>query len=345
MLSATGKIIQILFGLMLCATIVSCAGIIERRFAQWLETVRIEARTQGISATTINQTLDNIERDPRVIKLDRNQPEFKDTFTGYIEKRLSAARIETGRERLVEHRQLLDDIYERYKIDPEFLVAIWGLESNYGDYPLSYDVIRSLLTLAFDKRRSAFFRAELFAALRIIEQGHIEIEHMKGSWAGAMGQPQFMPSSFIEYAVDFNGDGQKNIWHDQADVLASIANYLKNRGDWQTEQPWGERVELPENIELLRNHIESKQWLPTSQWQTLGIISNHPTDAIELNAMLVNPDEETKEAYLVYPNFKTLYAYNRSNYYVLSVCLLADELANAMQNQSDEKPIDAETAE
>jgi membrane-bound lytic murein transglycosylase B len=199
-------------------------------FNDWLKDVKKEARSKGISQATINEALVGISHDARVIRLDRRQPETKLTLEEYLAKVISDARIRRGRELLAEHRATLDPISQKYGVAPEFIVALWGIETSYGNNTGSFSVVESLATLAYDGRRSTYFRGELMNALKIIDQDHITADDMQGSWAGAMGQCQFMPTSFLSFAVDHNGDGKRDIWNTEADVFASIANYLSKHG-------------------------------------------------------------------------------------------------------------------
>src|SRR5690606_9345876 len=201
-------------------------------FQDWLAAVITEAREQGIREEIIEQALSSVTPIPQVISNDRNQAEFTETFEQYRDKRVTPWRIETGRARIEEHRELLQRVSAHYGVEPRFIVAFWGVETNFGSFTGGTDVVRALVTLAYDPRRADYFRRELFAALQILNEGHINYADMKGSWAGAMGQSQFMPTSFLRYAQDFDGDGRRDIWNSEADVFASIANYLKG-ANWR----------------------------------------------------------------------------------------------------------------
>jgi membrane-bound lytic murein transglycosylase B len=212
-------------------------------FSAWLVELQTEAASRGFSESTV-AALSNIEPDPRVLGFDRKQPEFVQTFEQYLGKRVTSYRIDKGREYYQANKAMLERIAADYGVDAQYLVAFWGLESNFGTYQGKYSIVRSLATLAYDPRRSTFFRKELFKALQILDEGHISAEQFVGGWAGAMGQNQFMPSSFLNYAQDYDGDGRKNIWQSNEDVWASIANYLsKNR--WNQGLTWGAKVLLP----------------------------------------------------------------------------------------------------
>jgi len=312
----------------------------EPNFDQWLIKVRTEAKQQGISDGIIDTALANLKPYPKAIKSDRAQPEFKRTFVDYSTKRLSPWRIDTGKKMQQQHRALLEKVGQAYGVQPRFILSFWGLETNYGTYTGNNDIIRSLATLAFDKRRAAYFRKELFNALKILDQGHIKLSDMKGSWSGAMGQGQFMPSSFLRFAQDFDGDGKKDIWNNQADVFASIANYLRHFG-WDDQQTWGRQVSLPKNAHgwldqvkattpekgcrALRVHSDK---LSLEKWNSLGVRRLNTTELpkVELKATLILPDGIDGPAYLTYANYRTILRYNCANSYALTIGLLADQL-------------------
>ena len=220
------------------------AAAASQSFDQWLAGVRTEARARGVSDRIFDAAFDGVQPIPRVIELDRNQPEFRLKFDEYLGKVVTAGRIATARRLMAEHAALLDEVAAKYKVQKRFIVALWGIESDFGRITGGFPVVAALATLAYDGRRSAFFRKELLLALDILQQGHIAPADMKGSWAGAMGQNQFMPSSFHAFAVDHNGDGHKDIWTTRGDVFASAANYLSSAG-WREGMPWGGRVTLP----------------------------------------------------------------------------------------------------
>lgn len=309
-------------------------------FGAWLEDLKREARSAGISDATVHTTLDGLRPDPKVIQLDRRQPEFTQTAAEYLASRVSAKRITKGREMMRLHAAELVAVAERFHVQPRFIVAIWGLETNYGQYTGGMSVVRSLATLAWDRRRSRFFRNELINALKILDAGHITPDRMLGSWAGAMGQSQFMPSSFLAYAADFNGDGRRDIWTDTGDVFASIARYLAAHG-WHSDLTWGRPVRLPSDHaglwrkvkrarpprtcgRALRDHSRR---LPLSEWQRLGVRRLDGGDLPkrpELEASLVAPDGLDHEAYLTYSNYRAILSYNCSNLYALAVGLLSD---------------------
>ena len=300
-------------------------------FANWLQELRLEARQKGISDITLDQALSGISPLPRVIELDRSQPEFKLTFEEYIRKVVSPTRKRVALEKLKEHNELLSEVAIKYGVQKRFLVTFWGVETSFGRYLGSFNVPQALVTLAYDGRRSDYFRKELFNALAILEQGHITASLMKGSWAGAMGQSQFMPSSFINYAVDWDGDGKRDIWDTKADVFASSANYLAKAG-WRDDITWGRAVALPAGGQIngkpASEFAEAKEKMPLGDWARAGVKSadGSALPARQLQARLVMPSGDTSPAYLVYSNFDAILAWNRSNYYALAIGILSDTL-------------------
>ena len=291
-------------------------------FDVWLEELRRDALKEGIGAETL-MALDGLAPIARVIELDRRQPEGRFTFQQYNQRVLSESRIERGRELYREHRGLLDRVAADYGVQPRFIVALWGIESSYGSFDGDFPVIGALATLAHDGRRASFFRSELLKALRIVDRGDIAVEQMTGSWAGAMGQSQFMPSSYDAYAVDYDGDGRRDIWTSLPDVFASIANYLAKAG-WNDRYTWGRKVHVPAALNGDLVGLSTARPLP--QWQELGVRRANGANlpAVTLEASLLSTDEGQGPAYLVYDNFRVLMAWNRSTYFALTVGELAD---------------------
>ncbi|MGQ4808693.1 Tn3 family transposase TnXax1 [Candidatus Entotheonellaceae bacterium PAL068K] len=262
---------------------------------------------------------------PRVIELDRKQLEYTMTLTDYLQRVVSPARVQHGKRRFKTHRELLARVSAAHGVQPRFVVALWGIESDYGRAMGGFPVIAALATLAHDGRRSTFFRGELLHALQILDQGHIQPQTMMGSWAGAMGQSQFMPSSFRQYAIDYNGDGRRDIWTSLGDIFASIANYLARTG-WRGNRTWGRRVTLLADIDPALAGLNVQKPLPA--WQQLGIRRADGSDLPRqpLQASLLLPEGPKGPAYLVYQNFRTLLKWNRSHYFALAVGKLADAL-------------------
>jgi membrane-bound lytic murein transglycosylase B len=301
-------------------------GTCSEDFSSWLEGVRQEARAKGISEVTLHEAFDGLQPIPRVIELDRRQPEFTQTFWRYLDARVTEGRVERGRMLLELHAELLAGIEKQYGVQPRFLVAFWGLETNFGDYLGSFSVIGSLATLAHDPRRSEFFRSELLAALSIIDGRHISASEMFGSWAGAMGQPQFMPSTFVRFAVDADGDRKRDIWHSLPDVFASAANFLAESG-WQGDKTWGREVRLPPGFNLELIGLEVKKTL--AAWQILGVRKGNGNNLprVHMKGSLILPAGHTGPAFLVYNNYRTTLQWNRSDLYAIAVGHLADRIA------------------
>lgn len=298
----------------------------ESNFEQWVEKFKSEAIGKGISLSLVNQAFEGVAPIPRIIELDRKQPETRMTFAEYRKKIVSQQRIQRGRQMMAQHRDLLDEIGQKYGVQPRIIVALWGIETNYGQNTGGYSIVHALATLAFDGRRSQYFRTELLNAFRILQDRHISLEFMKGSWAGAMGQCQFMPSSFLRLAVDHDGDGRKDIWNTPADVFASAANYLSQSG-WRGKQIWGRRANLPKGFNFKQASLKISK--PLQHWQKLGIRKSNGNDLplASLKASIVLPDGKGGSAYLVYDNYRVIMKWNRSTYFATSVGLLADALA------------------
>lgn len=312
-------------------TVISSSGLAAQGFDVWLKNFRSEAATKGISDSTLNAALTGVAPIDRIIELDRKQPEGTMTFEKYRERVISEQRINTGRYLLQKHRAVLDTVSRQYGVPPQAIVALWGIETSYGENTGGFKVVDALATLAYDGRRSEFFRKELLDALRIIDAGHITADKMKGSWAGAMGQNQFMPSSFHAFAVDGNSDGRRDIWNTLPDVFASTANYLSKSG-WKKDQRWGRAVTAPAS---LRKSIPSGQGgldikRSLSQWRDLGVTQTDgsPLPVVDgMNASLVLPDGVSGSAYLVYDNYRVIMKWNKSTYFATSVGLLSDYIA------------------
>ncbi|MDX1610589.1 MAG: lytic murein transglycosylase [Halofilum sp. (in: g-proteobacteria)] len=297
-------------------------------FAACVATLGDQAKRAGISPAVVEASLAGIERQERVIELDRGQPEFVTTFADYFDHRVTERRVERGRELLEEHERLLDRVYRDYGVPPRYLVAFWGLETNYGSYFGRMPVLDSIATLACDERRSEFFTTQLIAALRIIDEGAISPRRMQGSWAGAMGHVQFMPSVFLKYAVDYDGDGRRDLWGSLPDAMASAANYLSDIG-WETGWRWGREVRLPENFPY--HYAGRDQWRPLDEWRELGVRDAYGRKLAggDIEAALLVPQGHAGPAFLVYPNFEVIMRWNRSQLYALAVGRLADRLAGA----------------
>ena len=297
---------------------------IAQRFASWVADFRATARAQGISEATLPSAFDPVQYLPRVIELDRAQPEFTRTVWDYLDNAVTPQRIATGQEKLAQVRAEADAAAARYGVPPAVVVAIWGMESNYGANYGNTPVIDALATLGFEGRREEWARGELIAALKILDSGDIARERMVGSWAGAMGQTQFLPSNFLAYAVDADGDGRRDIWGSMPDVVASTANFLSRSG-WQAGVPWGAELRLPAGFDFSRADMAVRQ--SSAQWTAEGLrtIDGQPLPEFA-DASVLLPAGARGPAFLVGPNFRTVLRYNNSTNYALAVSLLAQRL-------------------
>jgi len=296
-------------------------------FADWLADFKQEAIAKGIRPETVDSAFAGMtEPLEKVITLDGKQPEHTILFSEYVKNIVSEKRVKLAKAKLEENRATLQQIEQVYQVDASIIVALWSIESNFGKNQGNYSVVQSLASLAYEGRRSEFFKKELVNALKIMEQENIPPEELTGSWAGAMGQTQFMPSSFLSYAVDFDGNGKKDIWHSDADALASIANYLHQK-HWKLHEGWGIKVKLPDdNSEKWQGYGKQKQ--PLMTWSQLGIrqINGKKIPQKALQARLVIPEDDTPSAFLVFPNYEIIMDWNRSTYFATSVGLLADAI-------------------
>jgi membrane-bound lytic murein transglycosylase B len=296
-------------------------------FQQWLGELKAEALREGIKPAIVDTTLTGIAPIPRILELDGKQPERTISFETYLSRAVTKVRIKKARERMVTHKALLSRISKQYGVPARFIVALWGMETDFGGNMGGFKVVDALATLAYDGRRSAFFRSELLKSLRILDEGHIAPDRMLGSWAGAMGQCQFMPSSFFKYAQDGDGDGRRDIWTTHADVFASAANYLATVG-WKTDQTWGRAVRVPAKADSTGWAGMDKQPQPLSVWAKRGLrnADGKPLPKAALDAWLVQPDGPKGRAFLVYGNYKTIMDWNRSTYFATAVGILADHI-------------------
>ena len=306
-------------------------------FATYTQQLKQEALQKGYDAELIEAVFASLQFHERVVSADKSQPEFVETLSTYLPKRVSETRIKMARERYQQYLPELEKIGKKYGVQPRFIIALWGLESSFGRIMGNYSVPSALVTLAYEGRRETFFKQEFYHALDILAQGHITLDDMKGSWAGAMGQSQFMPSSFMAYAQDGDGDGKKDIWTNQLDVFASIANYLKQQG-WDYSKTWGREVLLPQGFDhshaIARGSLQRSEWLgrwaqserSLQDWNALGLMRLNKTalPGRDIKAALVLPDGENGRAFLAYDNYKALMHRNRSYYFVTSVGYLAD---------------------
>jgi membrane-bound lytic murein transglycosylase B len=297
-------------------------------FGQWLAAFKKECIRKGISQVTLDAAFKGVKPLEKVLELDRSQPEFKLTLEQYLSRVVTKEMVQEGRKRLVEVAPILSTVMAREGVEPPYLVALWGIETKYGRISGGYSVITALATLAYDGRRSGFFRGELFQAIRILDEGHISVADMTGSWAGAMGQLQFMPSTFKRYAADFDGDGKIDIWNDLGDAFLSGGKYLAAAG-WVTGEPWGYEVVLPDRLDQTLIGLETRK--SVDEWTSLGIRKMDKGDQKEwasLKASLVQPDGPGGRAFMVYDNFRTILSWNRSQLFGIAVGTLADQIAS-----------------
>ena len=305
------------------------------RFAALVADLKAEAVRRGISEAVAAQAFDGLEPLPVVVQRDRGQAEAVLSIDTYVRRRLTPATIRKARRMAVAHRDVLLKAGKAYGIQPRYLVAVWGLESNFGAVTGVRPTVQALATLAFEGRRADLFRNELFDALRIVDRGHIGLDRLKGSWAGAMGQPQFMPSSYLRYAEDFDGDGQRDIWSSHADVFASIANYLKAYG-WDGESTWGRQVRLPGAVRETMDRAGSRgegcraeralsRRRSLKEWHDMGVrtASGGALPVLDRPASLLDAGDRQ---FLVYGNYEAILGYNCANAYALSVALLGDRI-------------------
>ena len=312
-------------------------------FQSWLQDYRAKAAARGIAPATLDSVLTGLTASPRVIELDRAQPgdagpaPAPTRFDAYLARRLDATRVAAGRGVRDRIAPTLAAVEARTGVPSSIILGIWGMETNYGKITGDFDVPRSLATLAWDGRRPKLFTGELDAVLKIVDKGLASRASLKGSWAGAMGQAQFLPSSFLAYAADGDGDGKADIWNNDADVAASIANYLAMHG-WQRGRSWGQPVTLPPGFDRdrVRDLVrpvtcvkpleKHSRWIDIAEWKKLGLTSATPLPPADTLATLVEPDGPTGQAYLTTGNYRAIMSYNCSNYYALSVALLGDAI-------------------
>ena len=314
------------------------------QFDNWKSEVIKNAPEYGLGKNFVQSLVKDFQVNKRVIENDKCQPEFTLTFSEYIDKRISILRVKNGINKYNKYNSLLQKIKKVYNVQPRFIISIWGLETAYGEITGNYPVIESLLTMSYDERRRKYFTKELYNSFKIIEEGHIDLENFKGSWAGAMGQNQFMPSSFLNYAQDFNNDGKKNIWTDIEDSLASIGRYLQGVGSnkWDPNYTWGREVIPPENIKELEKELFIKREkgclaikklskkIPLSKFREMNFqkLNGQKVDNLGIDSYLVRMGREENDFryFIVYNNYLNILSYNCSNYYALSVGLLSDKI-------------------
>jgi len=297
-------------------------------FSQCKARISERAAAENLPQWIVQDVVANLDIQPRVIELDRNQPEFTQTFGDYLGKRVTTFRVMQGRLLLSQYSELLKKLTDQYGVPGRYLVAFWGLETNFGSYLGNMSTLNSLATLACDQRRSDFFTSELIHAFHILIDNEIDPEDMRGSWAGAVGHTQFMPSSYRRYAVDGDGDGKIDLWNSVPDALTSAANFLQSLG-WHAQERWGREVRLADNFPYEQAGLLNRKSL--REWQNLGVtqISGRPLPLEDMQAAVLVPAGHEGPAFLVYDNFDVIMRWNRSESYALSVGYLADRIGGA----------------
>ena len=304
-------------------------------FEDWLAELRTEALARGIRQEIVESALSTIEPVSQILERDRTQAEFSLDLTAYLKRRLTRTTIRTAQEMYTQHRALLKSVGSKYGVQPRVITAIWGLESNFGRFSGVRPTIPALATLAYDPRRSSMFRNELFSALEIVNRGDIELDRLRGSWAGALGQPQFMPSTYLKFSQDFDGDGRRDIWSSLADVFASIAFYLREHG-WSEETTWGREVKVPKASRKAVAGVPRRESgcraeraltkpLPLREWRKRGVLtlSGGALPASTLEGSLVT---DGSRYFLVYKNYEAILAYNCATSYAISIGMLSDRI-------------------
>jgi membrane-bound lytic murein transglycosylase B len=296
-------------------------------FDQYLSYLKLESIEQGYTRDFVDRVFTDVSYRKKSVIADKNQPETKLTLDKYLATRVPDWKVKKAIDLMAQHHVLLEQVEQQFGVQKRFIVALWGNESNFGSIMGKHSVINSLVTLAYEGRREALFKKQLFAALKILQEGHVDLQKFVGSWAGAMGQSQFMPTSFLDYAVDFDNDGRKDIWNNKADVFASIANFLKSEG-WSNQITWGRQVTVPDNFDFSLAGLKSSSKRLLADWQSMGVRRydgmNLPDLAIR--GSLIAPDGESGRIFLVYENFHTLMKWNRSSYFGVSVSYLSDRI-------------------
>lgn len=297
----------------------------QQDFSSWLAKFKPRALKAGISEKTFEQAFKGVYVDQSVLQSDRKQPEFSRTFFQYLNRAVSTKRIKDGRTNFRRYQRTLKSVEKQYGIPAQILTAFWGMETNYGGYTGNRPIIQSLATLAYDPRRSDFFSKELIAALKILEKGHVQLSEMKGSWAGAMGQVQFMPSNYLRYAVDGDHNGKINLWNSLPDALHSAGNFLKTLG-WNPKHTWGYEVQLPKDFDYYLANGKTQKSI--SEWQELGITGKDPTGKSRSHhqARLILPSDYRGPAFLVFDNFRVIKRWNNSTNYALAVGYLSQKI-------------------
>ncbi len=325
--SVTRMISSVSLAVLFISVSISSASANEN-FASCTAALEKEAMQQGVSQQTIDAIFPSLVHQDNVIKYDRSQPEFVQTFPGYFSKRVTEWRTNKGKEMYAKHKTLLHKLSDEYGVPPHYLLAFWGLETNFGNYKGKMPVLDSLATLACDKRRSTYFTKEFLVAVKLFEREKLEREEMVGSWAGAMGHTQFMPSAYTHYAIDGDGDGQINLWASEEDALSSAANFLASLG-WDAGFRWGREITLPENFDYRLSGYKNRQ--PLSEWNALGVMRADGSELgnADTSAYVIVPAGHEGPAFIAYKNFRVIMRWNNSEFYAIAVGVLADKITGA----------------
>ncbi|MBR9897988.1 MAG: lytic murein transglycosylase [Gammaproteobacteria bacterium] len=325
--SLKGGVFRTSLALLFTGAVISSASANEH-FSSCTAALADRAKQEGVSQQIIDEIFPHLVHQDRVIELDRSQPEFVQTFPGYFSKRVTDWRTEKGKAMYAKHEKLLHKLSDKYGVPPHYLLAFWGLETNFGSYKGKMPVLDSLATLACDKRRSKYFTQEFLVAVKLMQREKLKKDNMVGSWAGAMGHTQFMPSAYTHYAIDGDGDGQVNLWESEEDALSSAANFLASLG-WERSFRWGREVKLPEGFNYQESGYKNRK--PLSEWHEQGVkkADGSPLGEGETTAYVIVPAGHNGPAFIAYKNFRVIMRWNNSEFYAIAVGVLADRIAGA----------------
>ena len=325
--SLKGGVFRTSLALLFTGAVISSASANEH-FSSCTAALADRAKQEGVSQQVIDEVFPHLVHQDRVIELDRSQPEFVQTFPGYFSKRVTDWRTEKGKAMYAKHEKLLHKLSDKYGVPPHYLLAFWGLETNFGSYKGKMPVLDSLATLACDKRRSKYFTQEFLVAVKLMQREKLKKDNMVGSWAGAMGHTQFMPSAYTHYAIDGDGDGQINLWESEEDALSSAANFLASLG-WERSFRWGREVKLPEGFNYQESGYKNRK--PLSEWHEQGVkkADGSPLGEGETTAYVIVPAGHNGPAFIAYKNFRVIMRWNNSEFYAIAVGVLADRIAGA----------------
>lgn len=325
--SLKGGVFRTSLALLFTGAVISLASANEH-FSSCTAALADRAKQEGVSQQIIDEIFPHLVHQDRVIELDRSQPEFVQTFPGYFSKRVTDWRTEKGKAMYAKHEKLLHKLSDKYGVPPHYLLAFWGLETNFGSYKGKMPVLDSLATLACDKRRSKYFTQEFLVAVKLMQREKLKKDNMVGSWAGAMGHTQFMPSAYTHYAIDGDGDGQVNLWESEEDALSSAANFLASLG-WERSFRWGREVKLPEGFNYQESGYKNRK--PLSEWHEQGVkkADGSPLGEGETTAYVIVPAGHNGPAFIAYKNFRVIMRWNNSEFYAIAVGVLADRIAGA----------------